>query len=282
MHCRAGLAGNAVGSVLDIVAGAVLHHAFQHVVHQLRRAFATHVFVQHHRLYFGSVAILVDDGLAKLRLHHAATGSQTVVEGQQLQGRHARGVAIAEVQEVTVRAMQVVDPCLVFRSLYVRVNLAVGEHALHTCTQGVTAVVVEAPAEITHADVRRLLHHLLQRQRIPSAVVVLDFTVNAAEVFVACRQLHGGVYLHLGVAEYGGEDDGLEGGAGLIDVAHCNVAVAHFQILVGDGVHCQIDAGQHVAGTHLHEHGATRRTSVHVEGFAQRRLGDILIARINS
>ena len=113
-------------------------------------------------------------------------------------------------------------------------------------------------------------------------MVVLDFTVDAAEVLVARRQLHGGVYLYLGVVEHGGEDDSLEGRAGLIDVAHGDVAVAHLHIVVQGGVDGQVDAYQHIARAHLHQHGTTRRAAIHVEGFAERRFGDVLVAGVYS
>ena len=111
-------------------------------------------------------------------------------------------------------------------------------------------------------------------------MVVLDLPVLAAEVLIAGRKPHGGVYVVGRIVHHGGEYHRLERRTRLIDVAHSHIPVPHLAVVVYRRVYGQIGTGQYIASMHLHQYGATRQPAVAQQGLAQRGLCYVLVSGV--
>ena len=175
-----GLASDTIDGVVDDVARAVFHHAYQHLSHLLCRLFATDMLIQHHGLDYRSAAS-IQHLTAEKGFHHAPAIGNTVVESNQLQRSNSSRIAIAEVQEVAV-GVELHNAGIGLNYRQVGLHLAKGENLFYTFLQVLASSSIVLPCQLTHSNVRRLGQHPSQIGSIGGvAVAIIDFATSGTK-----------------------------------------------------------------------------------------------------
>ena len=250
-------AADAIHGVVYIVAGAVFHHAHQQFAHLLGHLFAAYMLFQHHR-FSGTGPSALNYLAAEKGFHHLAVVGNGIIECHHLQWGRCGRVAIAQIQEVTVR-VQRHNPRVRLNHVKVGVHLSEGEDSLYPFLHILAPVAVILPRQLAHAHIRRQGQHTGQVGCVGRvAVAGIDFATGGTVTFFAAA-LHTlrGVDGHLLVVEHRYQRHRLECRAGLIAVAASHIAP---QVLAqpSRGVAGQAAACQHISGLHLHQDGAAR------------------------